>query len=240
MFIARVIEDIDNGKGCWKSQKIGIFDFRDDNKMSPGTKVGEFVRNYHAYGVSTFTPFERNGKWYALYSKNYTEIALMELPSCKKIGAIGGKGHSFCPVEIWVPRYSQFSFDVTNRKGEKSEHTIRTFLEEESKCERRTSSLRFEGSGYAEFALISGCVWGDDTSWKLVMVDLRDLNNIAMKQSFGYCELGPHKLRDCVEIEWDKEYGYDFTVSVLQQFSLEDLDDTQYEKYVSYEKKYVE
>ena len=49
MYTAKVIEEIDNGKGYWKSLKIGIFD-KDENQ------IGEYKRNYSSF-LTTFYPF---------------------------------------------------------------------------------------------------------------------------------------------------------------------------------------
>jgi hypothetical protein len=85
MYTATVLENVDNGQGRWNSQLIGILD-------KNGNTVGSFKRNYHSYGVSTFAPFKIDNQWYALYSESYSEIAVMELPSCKKICSKDCKG----------------------------------------------------------------------------------------------------------------------------------------------------
>src|SRR5688500_20337546 len=80
-------EDIDNVPGAWKYLLVSIFE-------SDGTgerKIGEYVRNYSSF-FSTFHPFQQNGKWYALYSKEYTATRVMELPSCRDIA--GEEHHS--------------------------------------------------------------------------------------------------------------------------------------------------
>ena len=86
-----------NAKNC---KLIEVFNQNTD------IKVGEFYRNYCSFGVETFAPFFREGKWYALYSPSYVAISAMELPSCKHIECEDqNNSFGFCPVEIYIPQY---------------------------------------------------------------------------------------------------------------------------------------
>lgn len=99
VFTAKVLDKISNGKGVWNSVKVGVFQ---DDQL-----IGEYVRNYPSYAESTFCPFEQNGKWYALYSKEYMYTRVMSLPDCKDLGGecrdtVEYKNH-FCPMGYYVP-----------------------------------------------------------------------------------------------------------------------------------------
>ena len=72
--------------------------------------VGSYVRTYGAYGASTFCPFEQDGRWYALYSSDYTTTRLMPLPDCRDLGGELPSPGGFCPVEYYVPRYRMVSW----------------------------------------------------------------------------------------------------------------------------------
>lgn len=96
MYTAKKIADIQSSPGTWKYTKIGIF--------KGDEQIGEFVRNYVSFGESTFAPFKRGDRWYALYSPHYESIKVMSLPDCTPFEMVG-KQSTFCPVEIYIPEY---------------------------------------------------------------------------------------------------------------------------------------
>ena len=136
----------------WGSSKIEIFIKDNDSDR----KLGEYERNYPAFGLGTFYPFTWKGRDYALYSKSYKSTRVMELPSCIDIGGEEHHGMGFCPVEYFIP-------------------TIYTMNED-----RKT-----------EIALIAGCIWGDDSSWKIQCITLDGIEDGELKRDerFGYIEL---------------------------------------------------
>lgn len=94
VYTALVVGEISNGKGYWNHIRVGVF--------RGAEQVGEYTRNYGSL-LSTFFPFEREGKWYALYSPDYTATRVMSLPDCKDIGGEESNAHGFCPAEFYVP-----------------------------------------------------------------------------------------------------------------------------------------
>jgi hypothetical protein len=62
------------------------------------------------------------------------------------------------------------------------------------------------------FGFLSGCIWGDDSSWKLKCIDLRELeqNKITIFEPFGYCPLGGNTIRE--SIQW---FYYDDKKNVI-------------------------
>jgi hypothetical protein len=64
--------------GVWGSSVVKIFD--------GDTHVGEYRRNHPGWAKETFEPFEINGAWYALYSRDYTSTRVMSLPDCSDLG----------------------------------------------------------------------------------------------------------------------------------------------------------
>jgi len=93
-YSTRLLEEISNGPGVIPSCKVGVF--CDD------TQIGEYVRNYY-YSPGTFFPFSKDGKWYALYSRDYTATRVMSLPDCKDLGGEEPSSAGFCPAEYYVP-----------------------------------------------------------------------------------------------------------------------------------------
>ena len=67
---------ISNGPGIMNSLRVSVFL---ESSATGRSKVGEYVRN-HAELYDTFCPFQQHGKWYALYSSDYTATRVMELP----------------------------------------------------------------------------------------------------------------------------------------------------------------
>lgn len=213
MYTAKEIEVI-NTPGCWDKKKYGVFDNTD-------TKVGEFKRDYDSFGESTFAPFERNGKWYALYSPHYEHICVMELPSCQQIANNNGY---FCPVEIFIPRYQ------IRKKFAKPESELHKYPEQNhswlrvDRFEREydeelwnyncDSWEMLPGIHYEDIAFVSGCVWGDDTSWKLMIVDISKTHEGKIKflDDWGYYPLPAYPLRDCIRIH-DRHDGSNLVFS---------------------------
>jgi hypothetical protein len=151
--------------GCWSTVNVRVF--RD------WTEIGSYERGYDSFIAETFCPFKSNGKWYALYSAEYTctRVALLE---DKFEDWCGEKPSSwgFCPIELWVPQYYEYQCE-SNQKSYKDfifndyEDTNESFMKEAA-----GSPILF-----APFGFISGCVWGDDSCWKLRFVDLRYLED---------------------------------------------------------------
>ena len=154
--------DIKNGQGYWDSTLAEIYKIDDSGE----NKIGEFIRHYPNYTEDTFVPFIINNKEYALYSSNYTTIEIMELPSCKKVEltkeSIEDLAH-FCPVKAFIPKIV---------KCVDSNFVYNNF---------ENIDISEFGDDFVEiydmsFAFISGCVWGDDSSWKLNILDFTKLS----------------------------------------------------------------
>jgi hypothetical protein len=199
MYTAKVIEDVPTKPGCWNYQKIGIFD--------KDIQVGEYIRNYsHFY--HTFYSFEQNCKWYALYSKDYTSTRLMSLPDCLDIGGEERNTWGFCPVDYYVPKYK-----IWTVKGLTQEELIKERIpeqnwswvskeqkyklyEEELEDDDSVEEIKNDPFIYEPYGFVSGCIWGDDTSWKIQFLDLSEVSKGVLKRDerFGYVEQ-PSKLR---------------------------------------------
>ncbi len=73
---------------------------------------------------------------------------------------------------------------------------------------------------FGQFGFMSGCVWGDDSSWKIRYIDLAEAAQGVLKPDgrLGFLELPRNLgLRQCVNLELydgDDEYGeIEFTIS---------------------------
>ncbi len=85
--------------GCWNVLDVKIFE-----KLEDGTEkeIGGYTRNYSCF-YKTFVPFKQKGKEYALISRDYTCLEVIELPSCKTIASETPHSFGFCPTEFYVP-----------------------------------------------------------------------------------------------------------------------------------------
>jgi hypothetical protein len=167
------IEVIDAGPDKWKTARVNIFEGFGDTAQ----KIGSYDRNHAGWCDSTFLPFARDGRWYALYSPNYTATRIMELPSCRDLGGEEPHTNGFCPVDYYVPH----------------DHP---------------AVLQAGTAGH--FGFVSGCIWGDDSSWKIQYLDLSGAPSgvLVRKEAFGYVAmpLKTSRLVDCISLD---EYSGD-------------------------------
>lgn len=146
---------------------------------------------------NTFYPFEWNGKEYALYSHDYETVSLMSLPDCKLIAE---HESGFCPVDFAIPLESGILFNSNDL--EKTD---------------------FMG----KFALVAGCVWGDDSGgWKIQAIDLSRIGEgkLEVKPLFGYFESSyTGKLENAVQW-WSEEGFHRVCLPMMMSFQINEED----------------
>ncbi len=196
--------------GCWNYLKVEIFMNDEIAAYEGGTivtrtipvKIGEYERNYSSM-METFHPFEQNGKHYALYSPEYTATRIMSLPDCKDIGGEESNSFGFCPVEyaVW---HDQEEYDG-HVKCLESDSPV---LQEHYK-KYPVDREKLAGMVNGHFGFVSGCIWGDDTSWKIQALDLSEAHKGIIKRSdwFGYMELPEDcSLKDAIVMKlWEPD-----------------------------------
>lgn len=184
-------EPIDNGPGHWDSTRVTV------HESVPGDRVvGTYVRNYRP--LQTFHPFRqlRDGVWrdYALIAPEYTRTSVMDLATgaiiarepwpvadADSIGSDGTvhwrkgdpqPGWGFCPVEFYVPDWWEI-----HDEG----FVVGSYVWDEFRGDRPSG----------EFGFVAGCVWGDDSSWKIQYLDLSRISAgmLGRDDRFGYIEL---------------------------------------------------
>ena len=168
-------------------------------------QIGKYRRNHPGWAKETFEPFEIDGAWYALYSPDYTSTRVMRLLDCADLGGEESNSHGFCPVEFFVPRYKK----VTTRN--RSTEAIREDWSFEAKAEKLTHDVsdpacdRTIGPWISlNTGFVAGCIWGDDNSWKLEVIDLSKAAKgiIVRAARFGHLELAHGmSLADSLEFE---------------------------------------
>jgi hypothetical protein len=114
-----------------------------------------------------------DGEWYALYSANYTATRVMKLNEtgiedwCGEDASPGG----FCPVEYYIPRYHKY------RAVDNFEYIVTDSNEFTTLEEFESDNEHVIEYGNLKFGFLCGCVWGDDSSWKIRYIDLSEVPN---------------------------------------------------------------
>lgn len=245
MYIAKILDEIEYSPNSWKGLKVGIF--RVKNGIEE--QIGEYERNYSTL-YNTFFHFQQNGKDFALYSPNYTVTRIMELPSCKDIGGEEPSAGGFCPTDYFIPTFidQEISWktmsadkiigEKTSQKRlnnpEKDDLTKsvknREFIHQTTKelCTITTSTIPLTTLAFYPFGFVAGCIWGDDSTWKIQYLDLSEVEKGILKreEKFGYIELPDNlSLKEAINMY---DYGYDsedeianyIRINVMKTFDL--------------------
>lgn len=149
-------------EGSWTKVSVEVLD---------GERlVGSYDRNYAM--LRTFEPFRQGDRDYALISPNYTATSVMDLQSGEIIAGEEPSPGGFCPVGFYVPDW----WDVHERA--EGYGTLPGSRGWSSDYEWPTG----------DFGFVWGCVWGDDSSWKVQYLDLsRVREGVLMREErFGY------------------------------------------------------
>ena len=236
-YFARVLADIQYRPGTWHGVRVGVF--RRENGID--VQVGEYERNYPSL-FHTFAPFHLDGRDLALYSPDYTCTRLLELPSCRDIGGEDPDGNGFCPVDFFVPHFVELEYHVDD--GPRKRRRIQ--MPKPENLAPRTVPVRFPArSGHPErvenhheapagpltyhrFGFVSGCIWGDDSSWKLQYLDLSQAATgvVRREERFGYVELPDGvRLEKAVDLSDyqsnpTEDYAHEVRITRTQRFDL--------------------
>jgi hypothetical protein len=188
------ITEVKSGHGMWNTLHVEVLN-------EAGHVVGEYHRN-HPNLFRTFEPFRQGDRILALISTDYTATAVMDLSTGKVIAAEQPSASAFCPTGFYVPDW----WDVNDG----SVLPGSTYWNEDNEFPK------------GDFGFVWGCIWGDDSSWKVQYLDLSRMQKgeILREERFGYLELASHpKLdpRDFIECSFYKG-KCTVTFSVLASF----------------------
>ena len=214
IFEAFLKEHVTTKPGCWQSSVIQIIKtplIKEDNKcpyrdITNITNVGKtYTYNYPGFRPTLFAPFKFNNNFYALYSVDYTATRVMRL--FEKAGVWDwedwcgedGDACGFCPIEFYVPCPHKINL---HSHPELAINVCRTIT---MSC--GTWDIFIYNPSYA---FISGCQWGDDSSWKLRYIDLSEIESkkITITDKFGYLELPAYiSLKEAVSCTYTPASG---------------------------------
>jgi hypothetical protein len=245
-YFAKVVQTFPSSKG-WEIQQIGIFEHNNTNNI----QIGSYLRNYHTF-YNTFFAFKIDSEWFALYSPNYMETRVMKLiptkdqkepinniysPSdiydflnhcdfksnlrgCLDLG--GESIKEFCPTDYYIPPFilteSNDEVDIT------SDEIDDPYISPPDSA----YPLRFRSFGF-----IGGCIWGDDTSCKIQMIDLEKAKEgiISRQESLGYLWIPNNlKLKDSIDMTAFSELKQ-FDIAIPLRFSMENIKAQKYAKF---------
>lgn len=148
--------------GRWTTVHVDVLD--------GGTVVAGYDRNYSM--LRTFEPFRQGGRDFALISPYYTAASVIDLGTGEIVAAEEPAAGGFCPVGFYVPDW----WDVHD--GSKLPGQLTWTADDE-----------WPSAGDSGF--VWGCVWGDDSSWKIQYLDLSGIQRgtLRREERFGYLKL---------------------------------------------------
>jgi len=200
---------VENKPGTWNSTKVSIY--RDE------ILIGEYLRNYHSFGQETFYPFQIGEDWYAVYSASYTATRIMKLHNDRIEDWCGEESHSegFCPVEFYIPKYNHLQETVNHFKT----NELTTYDNYYADCDLNITEFmhqkedkNFIGTHYCNFGFLSGCIWGDDSNWKIQYIDLSKVpdKEMSITEKFGYWVMPSNMtLKECVHMDnWEPDHNW--------------------------------
>lgn len=161
--------------------------------------IAEYDRNYAM--LQTFEPFRQGETHYALISPDYTATSVLDLATGEVVAAEEPDSFGFCPVGFYVPDWH----DVYGQG-----HAYPGTLTWRSDYEWLTG----------DFGFVWGCVWGDDSSWKVQYLDLSAIRDGVLRRDerFGYVKLAVNpalEAREFIRVQqWQGHQLVEFAVEV--------------------------
>ena len=128
-----------------------------------------YARNHAMF--ATFEPFRQRGRDFALVSREYTKAAVLDLVTGDIIAEESDEKWNFCPVGFYVPDWWDLHDDsiLPGSPYWSKDHELP------------------DGT----FGFVWGCVWGDDSTWKIQWLDLSRVAEgvLTREERFGYVEV---------------------------------------------------
>lgn len=187
---------VETQPGAWHTLQVEVLD-------EAGHVITTYDRNYPNL-YRTFEPFRQGDRILALVSTDYTATSVMDLATGQIIASEKPHASGFCPVGFYVPDWWDIN-DGSILPGSSSWDDNKVFPK-------------------GDFGFVWGCIWGDDSSWKVQYLDLSCVQEGVIKRDerFGYVELASHPKLDAKEFIECSFYGGKpkVTFSVLSTFDL--------------------
>jgi len=176
-------------RGRWETVHVDVLDGE--------TVIASYDRNYRM--LRTFEPFRQGDRAFALISAHYTATSVMDLHTGQIVAAEEPAANGFCPVGFYVPDWWDLH-DGTKLPG--------------SMYWRPDDDEWPAG----DFGFVWGCIWGDDSSWKVQYLGLSHVADgvIGRDDRFGYLKLATDpklEARDFIRCSsWQGERRVEFHI----------------------------
>jgi hypothetical protein len=160
---------VESPAGTWNTLHVEVLD-----------EIKQIVAKYdrsHPNLYQTFEPFRQGDRLLALISTDYTATSVIDLRTGEIVASEESNPAGFCPVGFYVPDW----WDVNDG----------------SIIPGSSHWTKDHENPNGEFGFVWGCVWGDDSSWKVQYLDLTQINRgkILRDDRFGYIKLAAdHRL----------------------------------------------
>lgn len=163
-------DPVEHCEGAWSTQDVTILQL---HEAEPPEVAGRYHRNFP--GRAPFEVFRQDTRELALISPHYDATSVMDLATGDIVAAEEPGASGFCPVGFYVPDWHDVH-DGSILPGT-------TYWKDAYEWPR------------GDLGFVWGCVWGDDGSWKIQVLDLSGVAEgvIARDDRFGYVELAVHE-----------------------------------------------
>jgi len=169
----------------------------------------QFDRNYNHMKGKVFYPFKKDNVWYALYSTRYTATRVVNLDTGLDVCGEDPSGFGFCPVEFYVPLIRKYKIKLDEPDKDYLDYTVDA---KNDSIESHRKDTILESETYNDLGFVAGCIWGDDSTWKIEALDLSQVpNKITRIQPFGYSTLpDANDLKESITIvpRWEDRGDY--------------------------------
>lgn len=197
-YFSKVIEEIKNKKGIWGYLRIGIYQI----DTPENSNIKEIIE-MDPVSVLKLKNVKKVGEYIRNYSC-YGNETFFPFKQGDKWFALYSEKYT-CTSVMELPSCKKISGEPQDSFG---------FCPVGYYVPWDNIELKEEGIE-GTFGFVSGCIWGDDHSWKLEYLDLSDIKNgnIKRENKFGYFELPNYKeLKDCISFDYwcyDKDNSND-------------------------------
>lgn len=165
---------------------------------------------------------------YPAATESYVEMVKKHNPDATISVGDPVPGSGFCPAAFYVPDFFDDFRPTDYTSSEDREKDIKSTTDALTCADGSEADMRFAEewceeylwSSSGQWGVYAGCVWGDDSSYKLRYVDLSRVSEgiVTTDDRFGYVELPDGNLKDAIALEAESKR---IIISVPIRFDLE-------------------
>jgi len=175
-----------------------------DGWDEPTEEVFRYTRKYPTMVETTFHPFKIGPDWYALYSDNYRTLKRVNLQTGE---ILASNDNHFCPADTYVPAYQNCTYDMKEKT-----FTYQVFDQDFAKDVqddlKKGAKYKYfkEEWLYRDWAYVAGCYWGDDSTMKVRILDVKTMEYKDDQIEYGDIELyNSDRMRDTFYLDEEQD-----------------------------------